>query len=43
MSDHRIKVDVELDTSKATLGKHGYFKRTEEAVPEILEKALSQL
>lgn len=26
-----------------TLGKHGYFKRTEEAVPKILEKTFSQL
>ena len=26
-----------------TLGKHGSFKRTEEAVPKILEKTFSQL
>ena len=36
-------IDATEDGHSGTLGKHGYFKRTEEAVPEILEKALSQL
>lgn len=36
-------IDATEDGHSGTLGKRGYFKRTEEAVPEILEKALSQL
>lgn len=36
-------IDATEDGHSGTLGKYGYFKRTEEAVPEILEKALSQL
>lgn len=36
-------IDATEDGHSGTLGKHGYFKRAEEAVPEILEKALSQL
>lgn len=36
-------IDATEDGHSGTLGTHGYFKRTEESVPEILEKALSQL
>lgn len=36
-------IDATEQGHSGTLGKHGYFKRTEEAVPKILEKTFSQL